>query len=88
MVSLRNIEKFIDDNPQSGLDKKTVMERAKEKALNGVISGGAVQEIFDDPLITAFFFREIELDPEHTKMGLEDIQKAHQESPSEKIDPV
>lgn len=75
-VSVRNVEKYFDDHPEFAGIKDKFMEGIKKEneASGGIISGGTIEKLFGVPL-AAEFFQEVTTDPEHIKMGLEDLRQ-------------
>ena len=73
MISIKNIEKFIDDHPELELDKIQVLKKARDFCDEGVIMGGAVEQILGEH--KEIFFQEISTDFEHIKLGMEDMTR-------------
>ncbi|MEN8252173.1 MAG: hypothetical protein ABFQ53_01165 [Patescibacteria group bacterium] len=71
MISVRNIEKFVDDHPEIGLDKSKILEQANGLAHEMVLSGGSVIDLLGDNL-EILFFREFNRDVEHLKIAEKD----------------
>jgi hypothetical protein len=72
MISIRNVEKYLQDHgeiPQA--EKDNLLAVFKVAAENGLVTGGMTGKILG-PRAKAFF-QEIESDPEHIQIGLEDI---------------
>ena len=73
MVSIKNIEKFLEDHPELSDKKYQILGRADAlKSKNGVIFGGSLDEIFTDKNILDLFCAEI-ASAEHLKLAHGDI---------------
>lgn len=72
MFSIRNVEKFLDEHPELGFNKDEVMKKAIDMSHNNVLSGAYGEDLFGAH--KDFFFTELLLDPEHLRMGEEDIK--------------
>lgn len=75
MISLRNFEKFFKDHPETP-DKEKMLEEAKKQAAFGILMAGQAERILGDIELSKKFFKEVESDPEHIQIGLEDLAKA------------
>lgn len=73
MISLRNFEKFFNDHPETP-DKDKILKEAKKQATFKLIMGGQAERILGD--LAKQFFLEVENDPEHIRMGMEDMAAA------------
>ena len=76
MVSIRNIEKFLNEHPELYEKKYRIFGKADaKKNKDGVIAGGALKEIFDgDENLFHSFCAEI-IREDHIRIGLEDMGK-------------
>jgi len=75
MISIRNVEKYLQDHgeiPQA--EKDNLLAVFKVAAENGLVSGGMAGKILGPR--TKAFFQEVESDPVHIQIGIEDIVKA------------
>lgn len=79
MYALLNVERFVrQDVPQLvGERAGEILDRAKSKAENGILSGGAIEEIMGDEILAQKFHNLVTTDPEHIRIGLAAIQAAH-----------
>ncbi|XLQ20700.1 MAG: hypothetical protein ACKUBY_02910 [Candidatus Moraniibacteriota bacterium] len=71
MISVGNIERFIDNHPELNLDKDKIMRQADELARQEVLSGGVVGDLLGN--LDALFFREFHFDIEHLKVAAKDV---------------
>jgi len=71
-VSIRNIEKFIDDTAVLRKKKASLMARAREIADSLAMGHGEVKEILGDKW-SVRFFQVVISNPNHIKIGLEDL---------------
>ena len=73
-VSIRNVEKFVDDHPKLiGDRKKQILAGAKKVSRKGVIAGGAVEDFMGN--LTERFFREVTTNADHVQIGLTDLRR-------------
>ncbi len=73
-VSIKNVEKFLDDHPDiTEARRKEIMAGAQKANENGIIAGGAVEGFMDN--LTVRFFREVENNFDHLRIALEDLSK-------------
>ena len=73
-VSIRNVEKYLNDHQELAGCKDSVLNRAQEYASpNGIISGGAVKFILGE--IADDFLQAVTTDNDHIALWLEDIKK-------------
>ena len=73
--SIRNLKKFLEDNPAFSGKEEEIMIKAKELAGedNSILSGSAAETILD-PEWVKLFFQTITTDLEHLTMGIEDLK--------------
>ncbi len=76
MVSIRNIEKYLNDHPELWAIRESIMKRARQYAEpnSGIISGGAVTRFILGE-IAKDFFNEILSEDLHRQMFNEDVKK-------------
>ena len=77
MYALANIQKFVKDNQERvGDQAEAILKRAEKLSERGIISGGAIEKIFDDPELAAEFETVVQDDLEHVTIGLQVIEKS------------
>lgn len=77
MYALANVRKFIDDNQLMIADRgEEIFRRAEACSYNGLISGGAIEEIMRDALLTREFHVAVMSNEEHIAIGLGAIRSA------------
>lgn len=77
MYALANVRKFIDDNPELvGSQGEEIYCRAEMCSFNGLISGGAIEEIMRDALLAREFHVAVMSNEEHIAIGLGAIRSA------------
>ena len=73
-VSIRNVEKFVDDHLKLVGDRKEkILAEAKKVSSEGVIAGGAVEDFMGN--LTEQFFQEVTTNVDHVQIGLADLGK-------------
>jgi len=73
-VSIRNVEKFVDDHPKLvGSRKEKILAEAKKVSHEGIITGGAVESLMGD--LTEQFFQDVTTNVDHIQIGLADLGK-------------
>ncbi len=73
-VSIRNVEKFVDDHPKLVGDRKEeILAGARKVSHEDVIAGGAVKSFMGD--LTEQFFQEVTTNVDHVQIGLADLGK-------------
>ena len=71
-VSIRNVEKFVDDHPKLVGDRKEkILAEAKKVSRESVIAGGAVEDFMGN--LTEQFFQEVTTNVDHVQIGLTDL---------------
>jgi len=71
-VSIRNVEKFVNDHPQLVGDRKEkILAEAEKVSRKGVIVGGAVEDFMGN--LTEQFFQEVTTNVDHVQIGLTDL---------------
>jgi hypothetical protein len=72
--SIRNIEKFIDDHPELVANKKALMKKARKLVeKDGVTMVAISAKMVLGRAWSEIFFKTIESDFDHIKIGLEDF---------------
>ena len=71
--SIRNIEKFIDERPDLLPQKKKLMKKARAISEDGTVIVAAAAEMIFGKELAKEFFRTLETDPIHMKIGAEDL---------------
>jgi len=71
-VSIRNVEKFVDDHPQLVEGRKEkILAEAKKVSHESIIAGGAVEDFMGN--LTEQFFQEVTTNIDHVQIGLTDL---------------
>ena len=73
MYAVANVEKFLDDKGIQGEQREQIMERCYKVSFQNVISGGSVDEIFDDPILSMEFEIAVFEYDLHQMIGIEAI---------------
>ena len=75
MYALENVNKFVRDNTGRLGDRiEGILVWAENCSQNGVISGGAIEDVMRDDTLSNEFHQIVMSDPEHMKIGLSAIQ--------------
>jgi len=72
-VSVRNIKKFLDDNPNLEINKISILKKADQISVNNIISGADVTLILGKH--SNLFFNIMMDDEAHIKIWNEDVHK-------------
>lgn len=74
MISIRNVEKFLNDHPEiDDVKRQEILEKSQKLNDTGLIAGGAIKHIMGD--LASQFLREL-TSSTHRQMGHTDIKKA------------
>ena len=72
-VSIRNVEKFLDDHPEYGSQKDKILSGLRNKLGDQKTMGAAVAEETLGTLATEFF-QEVTTNVDHIRIGLSDLE--------------
>ncbi|MFA6097421.1 MAG: hypothetical protein WC788_07390 [Candidatus Paceibacterota bacterium] len=72
MYALKSVERFIKDNAERiGENRvKEMLERAKNEAHNGTVSGGSIEKIMQDNLLSNEYHNIALRDEEHFEINM------------------
>lgn len=74
MYAVANVIMFLKEKGIQEQQGEEIMARCNKLAHQNVISGGSVEDIFIDPILSAEFHEVVMQNPEHMKIGMEAIQ--------------
>jgi len=84
MYALKSVEKFIKDNENRLGEKhvKEMLERAKNEAHNGTISGGSIEKIMQDNSLANEYHHIALRDEEHFEINMSTLHASDKHQPS------